>query len=124
MKLFAKRKASTQSNIEIKNTGLINRNSEMPADLIATSSKLSPRFPNVMSEESNTANGKARGTSVAIWYQVNSRIMLVLKPLPTKSSIHNQKNCISKTSNVTKKVAMKGPMKAFVINMSSFLIKS
>ena len=98
------------------------RSKEIPADLIATSSKLSPRFPNVINEESNTASGNARGTRAAVWYQVNSRMIPVLNPFPTKSSIHNQKNCMTKTNSVIKNVATNGPMKAFTINMSSFLI--
>lgn len=100
----------------------MNRNKEIPADFIATSSKLSPRFPNVINDDSRTANGNANGTSAAVWYQVNSRMMPVLNPLPTKSSIHNQKNCMINTKRVIKNVATNGPMKAFIINMSSFLI--
>ena len=93
----------------------------MPADLIATNSKLSPRLPNVIKEESNTANGNANGTKVALRYQINSRIRFVLRPLLTKSSIYNQKNCIINTSNVIKNVAKKGPIKAFTISLSNFL---
>lgn len=52
--------------MEPKKSGRIKRNSGMPADLIATVSKLSPSFPNVMIEESNTASGKASGTAVAV----------------------------------------------------------
>ena len=65
----------------------MNRNKEIPADFIATSSKLSPRFPNVINDESNTANGSAKGTNTALWYQMNSKITPVLNPFPTKSSI-------------------------------------
>ena len=36
----------------------------IPADFIATSSKVSPRLPNVMIEESNNASGNASGTHV------------------------------------------------------------
>jgi len=100
----------------------MNRGKEMPADFIATSSKLSPRFPNVINDESKTANGNASGTRAAVWYQVNSRMMPVLNPLPTKSSIHNQKNCMIKTKRVIKKVATNGPINALMISMSNFLI--
>src|SRR6476469_2410906 len=78
-------------------------------------------LPKVMMEESRMARGKASGTSTALWYQMNSNRTLVLIPFPTKSSTHNQKNCINKTSTVIKKVAMKGPMKALNTNMSNFL---
>ena len=42
-------------------------------------------------------------------------------PLPTKSSIHNQKNWRIRTKRVMKKVAMKGPIKDLTISISSFL---
>lgn len=104
-----------------KNNGLINLSKEIPADLIATSSKLSPRFPKVINEDNNTARGNARGTKTALWYKINSRIKLAPSPFPTKSSIYNQKNCMMSTSNVIKNVAIKGPTKAFTISLSSFL---
>src|SRR5262249_15810004 len=88
-----------------------------------TNSKLSPRFPNVINDERRTANGKASGTSAAVSYQINSKITAVRNPLPTKSSIHNQKNCITNTRSVIKKVEINGPINAFTTNMSSFLIK-
>lgn len=47
-------------------SGRMKRNKDMPADLMATSSKLSPRFPNVINEESSTANGSASGTNAAV----------------------------------------------------------
>ena len=43
------------------------------------------------------------------------------RPLPTKSSIHNQKNCKTSTSRVRKKTATKGPTKALMMSLSSFL---
>src|SRR5262245_33466546 len=45
----------------------------------------------------------------------------VESPFPTKSSIHNQKNCNTKTSNVTKNTAINGPMNALITSLSSFL---
>jgi hypothetical protein len=38
----------------------------MPADFIATSSKVSPRFPNVINEDINTASGNDKGTNTAL----------------------------------------------------------
>jgi len=52
---------------------------------------------------------------------MNSKITLVESPLPTKSSIHSQKNCRIKTSNVTKNTAINGPMNALITSLSSFL---
>jgi hypothetical protein len=93
----------------------------MPADFIATSSYVSPRLPKVMSEESKTASGRANGTKAALWYMINSKIIPALNPLPTKSSMYNQKNCNTNTKSVMKKVATKGPTNALVISLSSFL---
>ena len=41
-------------------------------------------------------------------------------PLPTKSSTQSQKNCINNTNTVIKKVAINGPIKALMTNMSNF----
>lgn len=49
-----------------KTNGRIIRNKEMPADFMALSSKFSPKFPKVMSDASNKAKGRARGTSVTV----------------------------------------------------------
>ena len=46
------------------NKGLINLNKGMPADLMATISKVSPRLPKVIIEEINNAKGSAKGTQV------------------------------------------------------------
>jgi len=70
-----------------KKSGRIKRNNGTPADLIATSSKLSPRFPKVIMEDSNTANGSASGTSVADTYMMNLPIVKKSMPFPTMSSM-------------------------------------
>jgi hypothetical protein len=41
------------------------RNSEIPADFMAKSSRLSPKLPNVMSDASKMASGNASGTEVS-----------------------------------------------------------
>src|SRR5688572_260352 len=110
-----------QTKIETKNNGRINRSNEMPADLMATNSKLSPRLPNVIREESSIARGNANGTSTALWYQINLKTTSMPNPLPTKSSIYNQKNCITSTSRVIKNVAMNGPTNALRMSLSNFL---
>ena len=75
-----------------------------------------------MMEDSRMARGRARGMAVAVTYPVSSRMALNSNPLPTRSSMYFQKNCITSTNNVTKKVAMKGPMKACRMSLSSFFI--
>ena len=104
------------------NSGLIKRINPIPADLIATNSKLSPRLPKVMIDDNKIASGNASGTSVALKYITNLNIVNVSMPFPTKSSIHNQKNCKINTNSVRKKVAINGPRKALRTSMSSFLI--
>ena len=49
-----------------KKRGRINRSKEIPEDLMATSSKLSPSLPNVIIEERSIAIGNASVTSVAL----------------------------------------------------------
>ncbi len=52
--------------IATTNNGRIKRKSEIPAALMATSSKVSPRLPKVMSDESKTESGNASGMSTAL----------------------------------------------------------
>ena len=112
--------------IEIKNDttskGRIKRNNEMPADLIATSSKLSPKLPKVMIEEIRIASGRASGMAVAVTYIVSSKMLARSSPFPTRSSMYFQKNCITSTNSVMKNVAINGPTNDFRISLSSFLI--
>ena len=108
-------------NVTISN-GRMKRNSGMPADLIATISKVSPRLPNVMMEESNSAMGNAKGITLAATYKISCRMVNISSPFPTKSSMYSQKNCMIKMNIAMRKVARKGPMKAFMINMSNFFI--
>lgn len=46
----------------------------------------------------------------------------ISSPFPTKSSIQSQKNCNTNTNNEIRKVARKGPIKARMMSLSSFLI--
>jgi hypothetical protein len=66
IKKFEMQKAMPAMSIEIINKGLINRNREMPADLMATNSKLSPKLPKVMMDEIKIANGSASGIAVTV----------------------------------------------------------
>ena len=103
-------------------SGLIKRSRGIPADLMATNSKLSPRLPKVMMEESSKARGKARGTQLTATSPVKCANVGRSSPFPTRSSIYNQKNCITNTNKAIKNVAKNGPIKDFIIKASSFLI--
>lgn len=66
MTLLLKLKARADRSTAMISNGRMNRSNPMPADFIATNSKVSPRFPNVMIDDSKTASGNANGTSVAL----------------------------------------------------------
>src|SRR5438046_3748787 len=105
-----------------KNRGRINLNKEMPEDLMATNSKFSPSFPNVIIEDNKIAMGNASVTKVALAYTKNFPSVSASNPLPTRSSIYFHKVCIIKTNRVIKNVTMKGPIKALRMSLSNFLI--
>ena len=98
------------------------RSNGIPAAFMATISNVSPKFPNVMMEESSNANGNAKGTQVMATTPIRYNKVPVSKFFPTKSSRYNQKNCIINTNNAIKKVAMNGPIKARMMSMSNFFI--
>ena len=102
--------------------GLIKRKSGIPADFMATISKVSPRLPNVIMDDSSKAKGKAIGIKVAATYKINFSMIIASNPLPTKSSMYSQKNCMMSTKMEIKKVAKNGPIKALIMSMSSFFI--
>ena len=106
-----------------KKSGRIKRKSEMPEDLIATSSKFSPSLPNVIMEESSMAMGRARLTRVALANMMNLMSVKKSSPLPTRSSIYFHNICIINTNSVTKKVAINGGINALRISLSNFFIK-
>lgn len=120
--MFEKINAIPPIIVAVIKSGRIKRDKEIPADFMATNSKVSPRFPNVIIDDNNIANGRAKGISVAETYIINFKMIIKSKPLPTKSSIYNQKNCITNTNNDIKKVAKKGPIKDLRINVSNFFI--
>jgi hypothetical protein len=75
-----------------------------------------------MIEESNKASGKAKGTAVAATKPISLKMVKKSSPLPTRSSIYNQKNCITSTKREIRNVAKKGPIKDRMMSVSSFLI--
>jgi hypothetical protein len=99
------------------------RTNGMPADLMAMSSKLSPKFPNVMIEEKSNAKGMAVVNILIDTRPTNFKMMNVSNPFPTKSSIYSQKNCMVSTNIEIVNAAKKGPIKALRISMSNFLNK-
>ena len=115
-------KVMPHNKIATKIKGRIKRNKEIPADLIATNSKVSPRLPKVIMEEIRIAMGMAKGSSEALAYHKNSPIVKRSRSLPTRSSIYFQRVCITKTKNVMKNVATNGPIKDLMISLSNFLI--
>src|SRR6478672_1117062 len=96
---MAKKKARKHKKSETTKSGRINRNNGIPADFMATSSKLSPRFPKVIMDESKSERGNASGTAVAATNPINLKMVNTSSPLPTRSSIYNQKNCITNTKS-------------------------
>lgn len=120
--LFANKKAIPQTKKVNTNKGRMNRVKEIPAALMATNSNFSPRFPKVMIDEKSNAKGKAIGTQNKATNPTNFKTVMRSSPLPTKSSIYNQKNCMVKTNKEIAKAAIKGPIKDRIINMSSFFI--
>ena len=102
-------------------SGRIKRSKEIPEDLIATNSKLSPRLPKVIIEEIRIAIGIARVSREALAYQRNLPMVKKSKPFPTRSSMYFHRICIISTKNAIKKVTMKGPKNDFKISLSNFL---
>ena len=61
-----RKKEKQHKSAATKNKGRIKRNNGIPADLIATNSKLSPKFPKVIMDEIKTANGNANVIIVTV----------------------------------------------------------
>ena len=87
-----------------------------PIELIAVISDLSASPPTSIIDASNTASGNAIGMSVILEYINNSKIISISKPLPIKSSIYFQRNCINKISITTEKLRTKGRRNDVKIN--------
>ena len=118
---MANKNVIMQSNTVTHTNGRINLSNDMPADFIATSSKLSPRLPKVMIDEMRIAIGIARVESVALAYHTNFMIVINGNPLPTRSSMYFHNVCIINTKNAIKNVTINGPRKDFRISLSNFL---
>ena len=121
MILLANKNAMPAKKIVKINKGRMNRTSGIPAALMATSSKLSPKFPKVMMEEKSKAKGRAVVKVLTETSPTNCKMVNKSNPLPTKSSMYSQKNCIVSTKVEIVSAARKGPIKALRISMSNFL---
>ena len=97
---------------------------EIPAALMAVNSELSPKLPNVMSDDRRMARGNAWGTSMSPMYQKNCAMTSMVSPFPIRSSMYLHKNCIINTNWQMKKVPMKSKPNCLAINMFNFLIRS
>jgi hypothetical protein len=89
---------------------------------MATSSKLSPRFPKVMMEEIRMAMGIARVSMEALTYHKNFPMVIKSSPFPTRSSRYFHRPCIISTKKAIKNVIMNGPMNDLRISLSNFFI--
>lgn len=98
------------------------RNKGMPEDLMATSSKDSPRFPKVMIAEKSNERGSAVGIQNKVTRPTNLAMVGKSSPFPTRSSMYSQKNCMVSTKTEMEKAAMKGPIKDLMMRISSFFI--
>ena len=113
------RQMSTEITISERNACM----SDIPAALMAVSSELSPRFPNVMSDDRSMASGSACGTSISPMCQKNSASTSIDSPLPMSSSMYRHRNCIISTNWQMKKVPMKSRPNCLAMNMSNFFIR-
>lgn len=95
---------------------------EIPELFMAVSSKCSPRFPKVISEDSSTARGKATGVMLMLKYIINSAKTLKPRSFPTNSSKYLSIYWVSSMKTTTRNVRIKGPIKDCKINLSNFFI--
>ena len=109
-----------QSKMATNINGRINLSREIPADLMATSSKLSPRLPKVIIDEIRIAMGIANVSREALAYHKHCPIVKRSRSLPTKSSMYFHNICIIKTKNAIKNVTINGPRNDLRISLSSF----
>ena len=79
-----------------------------PSALSAVSSDLSAIPPTNIIEARRTDNGSAIGINVNDEYHNSSKTTFVSRPLPIKSSMYFQRNCINKTSITVKNVINRG----------------
>jgi hypothetical protein len=121
---LAKRNVIPHNKMATNINGRINLSREIPADLMATSSKLSPRLPKVIIDEMRMAMGIARVSKEALAYHRNLPIVSRSRSFPTRSSMYFHRLCIIKTKKAMKNVAINGPINDRMISLSNFFIIS
>ena len=87
-----------------------------PIEFRAVNSDFSDKFPVSIIEANKTDKGRAMGINVIVEYHNSSRIIYHSNPLPIKSSIYFQRNCINKMVMTIEKVRKNGRIKAEKIN--------
>jgi len=75
-----------------------------------------------MIDDIRMAIGIASVSNDALAYQRNCNMVIISRPLPTRSSIYFHSICIINTKNAMKNVTIKGPIKDLKISMSNFFI--
>ena len=68
---------------------------EIPADFMASNSRFSPKFPNIINDASKIDNGNAMGINWRAAYKNISPSTFNPNPLPIISSTYFHKNCIN-----------------------------
>ena len=95
-------------------------NNDCPDAFKAVSSFLSAKLPYVMIDENNTANGNAKGIRVAETKNNSLKRIQSSNPLPIRSSMYTQRNCMIKKNIAIEKVIKKGPIKDLIMKISNF----
>jgi len=83
---------------------------------MATSSKLSDRFPNVINPATITVIGSAIGTRSANERKISLNKARVGIPFPTSSSMYFQRNCIKNKNRLNMNVTTKS--REYILRMS------
>tara|TARA_B100001250_G_scaffold414335_1_gene452045 strand:- start:1930 stop:2244 length:315 start_codon:yes stop_codon:yes gene_type:complete len=99
-----------------------------PIEFRAVNSDFSDKLPVSIIEANKTDKGRAMGTNVIVEYHNSSRIIYHSNPLPIKSSIYFQRNCINRIIITIENVKKKGRIKEEKINFlnmfkSNFILK-
>ena len=81
-------------------------------------------FPKVNKEANKTLTGKAKGTTLAAQYSINSNRTYHSIPLPARSSTYFQTICIKKKKTIIPSVGNNGLTKLFKTYQSSLFIST
>ena len=87
-----------------------------PNEFIAVNSEFSDSWPVNIIDDNKIANGSAIGIKVMLEYHSNSIMIYHSNPLPIKSSIYFQRNCINRIAITIENVRKKGRINDEKIN--------